>query len=81
MKASLLEEDQFGNLSYMDDKLIVVRSRDEIPQHVSAIENINAEFGLKINARKTHMMVIDAESDGDQVITILLARRLVMLTD
>ena len=34
------------------------------------MENIIARFGLKINATKTHMMVMDPESDADQVITI-----------
>ena len=41
---------------------------EEEEQQVSAIENISAQFGLTINATKTHMMVIDAESAADQVI-------------
>ena len=32
--------------------------------------DISAQFGLTINATNTHMLVIDAESDADQVITV-----------
>ena len=58
------------NLRYADDTTLIARSCNELQQQVSAIENISAQFGLTINATKTHMMVIDAESDADQVITI-----------
>ena len=58
------------NLRYADDTTLIARSCNELQQQVSAIENISAQFGLTINATQTHMMVIDAESDADQVITI-----------
>ena len=58
------------NLRYADDTTLIARSCNELQQQVSEIENISAQFGLTINATKTHMMVIDAESDADQVITI-----------
>ena len=58
------------NLRYADDTTLIVRSCNELQQQVSAIENISAQFGLTINATKTHIMVIDAESDADRVITI-----------
>ena len=58
------------NLRYADDTTLIARSCNELQQQVSAIENISAQFGLTINATKTHMMVIDAESYADQVITI-----------
>ena len=58
------------NLRYADDTTLNARSCNELQQQVSAIENISAQFVLTINATKTHMMVIDAESDADQVITI-----------
>ena len=58
------------NLRYADDTTLIARSCNELQQQVSAIENISAQFVLTINATKTHMMVIDAESDADQVITI-----------
>ena len=58
------------NLRYADDTTLIARSCNELQQQVSAIENISAQFGLTINATKTHMMVIDAESDADQVIAI-----------
>ena len=61
------------NLRYADDTTLIARSCIELLQlQVSAIENISAQFGLTINATKTHMMVIDAESH---------ARRLVVLKD
>ena len=58
------------NLRYADDTTLIARACNELQQQVSAIENISAQFGLTINATKTRMMVIDAESDADQVITI-----------
>ena len=58
------------NLIYPDDTTLIARSCNELQQQVSAIKNISAQFGLTTNATQTHMMVIDAESDADQVITI-----------
>ena len=58
------------NLRYADDTTLIARACNELQQQVSAIENISAQFGLTINATKTHMMVIDAESDADQVIIV-----------
>ena len=56
------------NLRYADDTPLIARSCNELQQQVSAIENISAQFGLTINATKTHMKVIDAESRKNRIL-------------
>ena len=65
-----IEGNSVWNLRYAYDTHPNCKYCDQLQQQVSAIEDISAELRQKINATKTQMMVLDAASNADQVVTI-----------
>ena len=45
------------NLRYADDTVLLARNEQDLQQLVDKTNNISKEYGLKINAQKTKIMV------------------------
>lgn len=50
---------RINNLRYADDTLILAASKKELEQIMQRLSTISQQFGLKINIKKTKVMIID----------------------
>lgn len=55
---------KISNLRYADDTLILAASSEELEYVMNRLDTVSREYGLRINAQKTKVMIIDRHRDN-----------------
>ena len=55
---------RFSNLRFADDTLLIASSPEELLELIRRLEAVSQDYGLKINATKTKVMIVDRENEN-----------------
>lgn len=57
---------RFSNLRFADDTLLIACSAEELLEFIRRLEEVSREYGLKINAKKTKVMIVDRNNENQR---------------
>lgn len=57
---------RFSNLRFADDTLLIAGSTEEMLELLQRLEEVSREYGLKINANKTKVMIVDRLNENQR---------------
>lgn len=60
---------KINNLRYADDTLILAASHRELEEIMQKLNNVSQQYGLKINAKKTKVLIIDRARNNQAEVT------------
>lgn len=55
---------KISNLRFADDTVLIAENEEELLELLNKLENMSADYGLRVNYSKTKIMIIDRESEN-----------------